>query len=267
MPDQGPADQPAQSQPHVLREYALLADGERGALIGPRGEIGWLCAPRWDSAALFSSFVGGAGLYALTPEDRWFVWGGYYEEGTLVWRSRWMTADGVIECREALAFPGEEHRAVLMRQVLAVDRDAEVLLRLDPRADFGRCPVQDSRLEAGTWTARSGPLHLRLTGVEGARAGQRGLQLELSVPAGSSHDLVLEVADQPLTEPAADAARAWSATVERWHQEVPAMVTSLTPRGRPARLRCAARADERPRWHGRSSHHLAAGAQRSRTQL
>ncbi|WP_022918256.1 glycoside hydrolase family 15 protein [Ruania albidiflava] len=230
MPDQGPADQPAQSQPHVLREYALLADGERGALIGPRGEIGWLCAPRWDSAALFSSFVGGAGLYALTPEDRWFVWGGYYEEGTLVWRSRWMTADGVIECREALAFPGEEHRAVLMRQVLAVDRDAEVLLRLDPRADFGRCPVQDSRLEAGTWTARSGPLHLRLTGVEGARLGQRGLQLELSVPAGSSHDLVLEVADQPLTEPAADAARAWSATVERWHQEVPAMVTSLTPR-------------------------------------
>ena len=23
--------------PHVLREYALLADGERGALVGPRG--------------------------------------------------------------------------------------------------------------------------------------------------------------------------------------------------------------------------------------
>ncbi len=23
--------------PHVLREYALLADGERGALCGPRG--------------------------------------------------------------------------------------------------------------------------------------------------------------------------------------------------------------------------------------
>ena len=31
--------------PHVLREYALLADGERGALVGPRGDVAWLCAP------------------------------------------------------------------------------------------------------------------------------------------------------------------------------------------------------------------------------
>jgi len=31
--------------PHVLREYALIADGERGALIGPRGDIVWMCAP------------------------------------------------------------------------------------------------------------------------------------------------------------------------------------------------------------------------------
>ena len=35
--------------PHVLREYALLADGERGALVGPRGDVAWLCAPGWDS--------------------------------------------------------------------------------------------------------------------------------------------------------------------------------------------------------------------------
>jgi hypothetical protein len=33
----------------VLREYALPADGERGALVGPRGDIVWICAPRWDS--------------------------------------------------------------------------------------------------------------------------------------------------------------------------------------------------------------------------
>ena len=29
---------PAGLPPHVLRDYALLADGERGALVGPRGE-------------------------------------------------------------------------------------------------------------------------------------------------------------------------------------------------------------------------------------
>jgi hypothetical protein len=32
-------------RPHVLREYSLIADGERGAVIGPDGAISWLCAP------------------------------------------------------------------------------------------------------------------------------------------------------------------------------------------------------------------------------
>ena len=54
-------------QPHVLREYALVADGERGALIGPDGVIAWLCAPRWDSPAAFSGLLGGPGRYAITP--------------------------------------------------------------------------------------------------------------------------------------------------------------------------------------------------------
>ena len=31
--------------PRVLREYALVADGERGAVIGPDGSIAWLCVP------------------------------------------------------------------------------------------------------------------------------------------------------------------------------------------------------------------------------
>ena len=71
----------AQYPLHVLREYALLADGERGALVGPRGDMVWLCAPRWDSDAVFSSLIGGGGMYAVTPADARFVWGGYYEDG------------------------------------------------------------------------------------------------------------------------------------------------------------------------------------------
>ena len=43
--------------PHVLREYALLADGERGAVVGPSGDIAWLCAPRWESDSLFSTLI------------------------------------------------------------------------------------------------------------------------------------------------------------------------------------------------------------------
>ena len=89
--------------PHVLREYALLADGERGIIVGPRGDYQWMCFPQWDSDACFASLIGGRGLYSVTPQQG-FVWGGYYERG-LIWHSRWITNDGVVECQEALALP------------------------------------------------------------------------------------------------------------------------------------------------------------------
>jgi len=106
--------------PRVLREYALVADGERGALIGPDGSVSWMCAPHWDSPAVFSGLVGGTGRYTVTPADPWHVWGGYYEDGTLIWRSRWV-GGWRTECREALALPADPHRAVLLRRIEALD--------------------------------------------------------------------------------------------------------------------------------------------------
>lgn len=55
-------------RPHVLRDHALIADGERGALIGPRGDLAWMCAPRWDSDAVFCSLLGGLGSYVVEPD-------------------------------------------------------------------------------------------------------------------------------------------------------------------------------------------------------
>ena len=100
-------------KPHVLREYALLADGERGVVVGPRGDYAWMCFPRWDSDACFATLIGGQGTYAVTPVSR-YVWGGYYEHG-LIWRNRWTTDQGVVECREALALPSSPERAVVPR--------------------------------------------------------------------------------------------------------------------------------------------------------
>src|SRR5512142_1734081 len=159
---------------HVLREYALLADGERGALVGPRGDMVWLCAPRWDSDAVFSALIGGGGLYAVTPADPRFVWGGYYEDGTLIWRSRWITETGVIECREALAFPGESDRVVVLRRIIAVEGDARVKVRLDARAGFGRHPFEQLDRERGVWAGRAGQLRLRWAGGEKARPAATG---------------------------------------------------------------------------------------------
>ena len=232
-----PSSEAARFLPQTLRQYALLADGERGALIGPHGNIVWMCAPFWHSDAVFSALLGGAGGYAITPVDP-YVWGGYYEPGTLIWHSRWVTHTGVIESREALAFPGDSHRTVILRRITAVSADARVQVVLDPRAGFDKYPLTDKHRHHGVWTARTGNLNLRWFGAEHARtprgADSAGLVLDLTLPAGGHHDLVLEISDRPLPDrPTAHdqrtAQHAWAATEHAWAEAVPDLANCHTP--------------------------------------
>jgi GH15 family glucan-1,4-alpha-glucosidase len=209
------------SRSHVLREYALVADGQRGALIGPDGTIDWLCAPRWDSPAVFSGLLGGQGRYAVTPLDPRNVWGGYYETGSLIWRSRWTGNSAHTECREALALPADPHRVVILRRIEAIDGPARMDVLLDVRAAFGRSKMTGLSRGDGRWTGRSGAIRFRWSGAGRARRTADGLALTLSLPAGGHHDLVLELSDRPLDGTAPDPARAWAATEESWSSAVP----------------------------------------------
>src|SRR5579875_1534105 len=222
--------------PHVLREYALVADGERGGLIGPHGDLAWLCAPRWDSDAAFCELIGGGGAYSVTPADPRHVWGGYYEPGGLIWRSRWITGDAVIECREALAFPGDPRRVVLLRRVSAVRGDARVRVLLGPRAGFGRHGSHGLGRDGGIWSGRSGPLRWRWQGGGQAQPRPDGhgrgqlLALELTVPAGSRHDLVLELGEDTLPAEPPDPAETWRATEAAWDRCRPRLQQTTAPR-------------------------------------
>jgi alpha,alpha-trehalase len=206
--------------PHVLRDYALIADGERGALISPDGDMSWLCAPGWDSPAAFSALLGGPGRYAVTPADPWYVWGGYYETGTLIWRSRWVGASRT-ECREALAMPADPDRVVILRRIEAVDGPAKVNVRLDIRAGFGRSAMTALSRAGGCWTGRSGRLRFHWSGAARARPGPDGLALTVTLPAEGHHDLVLELSARPLDGPPPDPDQAWAATEETWSDLVP----------------------------------------------
>ncbi|MFH8623311.1 glycoside hydrolase family 15 protein [Streptomyces vietnamensis] len=218
--------------PHALRDYALLADGERGALVGPRGEIVWMCAPAWDDDAVFAALIGGDGWYSVTPEGP-FVWGGYYEPGSLIWRSRWIRTDGIVECREALARPGDPHRAVVLRRILAVDGEARLKVRLRVAAGFGTAPLREVRRdEHGRWTGRAGDLYVRFSGAPDARPGDGGLCTTVTVEAGAHHDLVLEVSDLPPAAPET-AETWWRATETGWAGCVPDLAG--TPGRRDAR--------------------------------
>jgi hypothetical protein len=221
-------DEAVSYPPHVLRDYTFLADGERGILVGPRGDFAWMCAPRWNSDAVFSSLIGGSGIYAISPDASPFVWGGYYEDGTLIWHSRWVTNTQVMECLEALAFPGDPHTAVILRRVVAVDGATRVRVVLDPRAGFGRHKLRDLRCDGELWTARCGPLHVRWSGAVSAEVRSDGaLQAVITVPAGSHHDLGLEISDRPLDDGPVDPDEAWSATRDAWGRAMPAITGTI----------------------------------------
>ena len=208
--------------PRVLREYALVADGERGALIGAgRHRVAWLCVPRWDSPAAFSGLLGGAGRYTVTPADRWHVWGGYYESGTLIWRSRWV-ATAKIECREALAMPADPHRAVLLRRVEALDGPARITAFLDLRAGFGRSQMTGltrERRDVLDRAQRRAAVPLD-RGGQGA-PGRRRAAVTLRLAPGSTTISCWKsaTANLPMSRPTPD--QLWAATEEAWSQVAP----------------------------------------------
>jgi hypothetical protein len=220
-------------RPHVLREYALVADGERGALTGPDGHIVWMCAPRWDSEPVFSGLIGGRGTYQVTPADSWAVWSGEYEPGTLIWRNQWVTRDTIVHSRDAMALPGDPHRAVLLRQLVATDQAVRLVVRFAPRPGFAGHELRDLRRVDGVWTAHGGSLHLRWSGAADAEEDPDRpgcLRLVLDLEPGRRHDLMLEISDRQFDEPPPLTETTWQATEATWGTTVPDMSDTLAPR-------------------------------------
>jgi hypothetical protein len=170
----------------------------------------------------------------VTPVSR-FVWGGYYEHG-LIWRNRWITDDGVVECREALALPAAPGRAVVLRRILAREGRARVRVSLDLRGEFGARRAKRRQLhDDGTWTCRIGDMRMTWAGAADARpmadgAGGRPLTMELEPEQGTAHDLVLVLDAGAADDPPPDPDRAWSATETGWTERLPELHSATAPR-------------------------------------
>jgi hypothetical protein len=220
----------AEFPPHPLGSYAFIGDGQRGALIGPAGDVVWMCAPSWHSDAVFASLVGGSGIYAVTPTST-FTWGGYYEPSSLIWRSRWITRAGVIECREALALPADPQRLTLLRRIESLDIPQRVDIEFSPVHGFGREAMTDLQRHGHIWTARLGPLRVRWQGPTPIRRTRQrpGLTSTAVVEPGRPLDLVLEIAERPLEDLPPRADELWAATQNAWSEDASSFAEALDP--------------------------------------
>ena len=215
------------SLPHELRDYALLADGQRGILADPDGELAWMCFPTWSDPAVLASLLGSRGSYRIQPKGR-YVPGGAYEDGTLIWRQRWVTDNGVIECRQALAYPGRPDRAVILRRVSALDSEAHLSAFVALAGDYGRRPSgRWRRDDAGrTWETSVEGIHARWSGAADAEAVASvdgpAISVEFHVDQGHTHDFVLELQRTPFgVHDRADADDLWRQTTTSWSTSIP----------------------------------------------
>src|SRR5581483_6843476 len=146
------------------------------ALMDPDGGTAWLCFPGWSDPATFAGLLGSGGSYRISPHGR-FVSGGYYEDGTLIWRRRFVTEDNVIECREAL------------------DGDASLLGTLQLAHDYGRQRGGPWRSEGDAWLCSSGGFHARWHGRCATTVGSEASRHDFRVllRQGEPQDFVLEL--------------------------------------------------------------------------
>ena len=210
------------SNPQALRDYAFLADGRRGALLDPDGGVAWLCFPTYSDDAVLAGLLGGRGTFELAPNAR-HVTGGFYEDGTLIWRQRWVTDDGIVESSDALAYPGEPDRCVLLRRIRALDSASSLRCRVEIAPDYGRRAAGPWRHGEDGWRLDAGSVSARLTGaVRATRATETAIETEIRLEAGATADLILELqtGSAPRSRPP-DADQLWQKTRAAWEEAVP----------------------------------------------
>ncbi|MGO2469728.1 MAG: glycoside hydrolase family 15 protein [Microbacterium gubbeenense] len=119
-----------------IDDYALLADLHSAALVSRGGSIDWMCLPRFDSAAVFTSLLGTPehGRWLIAPEGGTVI-DRQYEDGTFVLRTRWRTPTGEAEVTEFM--PAGDGRADLVREVTCVAGTVEIRSELILRPDYG----------------------------------------------------------------------------------------------------------------------------------
>lgn len=217
-------------QSHSLRDYAFVADGERGGLIGPQGDMSWLCFPRWDSPAVMSGLLGGGGGYHVHPDGR-FVGGGWYEERTLIWVQRWITEDAEVESRSAFSLPGRHESLTILRTLTVLRGSADLDIALDVRAGFDRHKLRQATYDGTSWRARSDNVHVLWSGigpdVEQTPGG--ALTAKPTLREGATLDLALVLSlDAEVETP--DCSELWAATRDGWRRRVPDRKSRVTTR-------------------------------------
>ena len=153
-----------------IADYAFLSDCTSAALVDRSCSIDWWCVPRFDSPSVFGRLLDpAAGHWTLSPVAAYSSSRRYVDD-TLVLRTEFHTATGVVAVTDALALApgarghdvGLDSPHVLLRVVEGLSGSVEMHTEMAPRVEYGRT---EPHLQAGPegLEARGGPVQLWCT--------------------------------------------------------------------------------------------------------
>jgi GH15 family glucan-1,4-alpha-glucosidase len=204
--------------PLRIEDYALVGDCETAALVGRDGSIDWLCAPRFDSPALFAALLG-------TPEHgRWIVAPATtvravrrrYRPGTLVLETEFETDTGVVVLVDCM--PVRAHTPHLIRMIEGRSGAVPMRLELTIRLDYGSLVPWVRRAEGGL-RAVGGSNAIRLHTPVPLRGEDSSTVAEFTVAAGERVPFTLTWYPSHEPEPAAPDAEAVVRHTEAWWRD------------------------------------------------
>jgi GH15 family glucan-1,4-alpha-glucosidase len=140
----------------AISDYALLGDTRAAVLVGRDGSMDWMCAPRFDSPALFAALLGSDkhGRWLITPDGPLRDARRRYRDDTLVLDTELATSGGRARLSECMAMGVE--RPTLVRLVTGLAGTVTLRSELVVRFDYGSV-VPWVTQEPGLLRAVAGP--------------------------------------------------------------------------------------------------------------
>ncbi len=222
--------------PHTLREYSVIADGFRGGVIGPRGDLAWLCFPTWESPSVFDTLVGGnADLRRPSPQNHCLgrLLRGRHSDlagpmGHLLGRGR-----GVPRGSWPSRPPAQ--RTVVLRTVARCSGARRGCGQPQPedRLRRNRVPVVapgGGRELDGTGRQPTSPLVGRTDIASPPGVAEPGSPPISSCAEGDKQHLVLELSEGPLDGDVPGPTTWWCGTEAAWHGSAPSCEATAAPR-------------------------------------
>ena len=207
-----------------IGDHALIGDTRTAALVSRRGEIDWMCVPRFDSEPIFGRLVdsdnGGAFSITVRGSERTQH---SYVDGSAVLETTTQTTDGVARTTEAMIANVSGAllpQTILVRRIQCLEGHVELDVGFDPRLGLpGRAPDRIRHMRANAAViCEWGSLAVALQ-CDPSLPIEPGVDASVALGQGEVATFTMSIADRcPLTMVTPERAHDLLAATQRWWQ-------------------------------------------------